>query len=53
MAGHGTAAIRDLGARMTKEQFIRYGGMVQALPDRVLDRMTTADLRKHYPAGTR
>ncbi|WP_203830076.1 SDR family oxidoreductase [Actinoplanes palleronii] len=103
MAGHGTAAIRDLGARMTKEQFLRYGGMVQALPthvaafteagvtadvaarriatavtarrprtrytigapaalltraarflpDRMLDRMTSADLRKHYPAGAR
>jgi NAD(P)-dependent dehydrogenase (short-subunit alcohol dehydrogenase family) len=23
------------------------------LPDRMLDRMTTSDLRKHYPAGTR
>jgi hypothetical protein len=23
------------------------------LPDRLLDRMTTSDLRKHYPAGTR
>ncbi|MFD5628483.1 hypothetical protein [Streptomyces sp. NPDC127072] len=23
------------------------------LPDRVFDRMTTTDLRKHYPAGTR
>ncbi|SMC73097.1 hypothetical protein [Kibdelosporangium aridum] len=23
------------------------------LPDRMLDRMTTSDLRKHYPAETR
>ncbi|MGA5299156.1 SDR family oxidoreductase [Nucisporomicrobium flavum] len=99
MAGHGTAAIRELGARMTPEQTDRYGALVQALPahvaafteagataevaartiaravtarrprtrytigatasfltraarvlpDRMLDRLTTAELRKHYP----
>ncbi|MBM2621959.1 SDR family NAD(P)-dependent oxidoreductase [Actinoplanes sp. LDG1-06] len=98
MAGHGTARLSDLGARMSPEQNERYGDLVQALPshvaafteagntaeeaartiakaatvrrprtrytigttaafligvsrflpDRLLDRMTTADLRKHY-----
>ncbi|MEN3614793.1 SDR family oxidoreductase [Plantactinospora sp. ZYX-F-223] len=103
MAGHGTAGLSELGARMTPEQNGRYGDLMQALPshiaaftragvtagvaaktiakavtdrrprtrytigatatfligvsrflpDRMLDRMTTSDLRKHYPAETR
>jgi hypothetical protein len=28
-------------------------GVSRFLPDRMLDRMTTSDLRKHYPAETR
>lgn len=103
MAGHGTAGLSELGARMTPEQNGRYGDLMQALPShvaaftkagvtadvaantiakavtdrrprtrytigatatfligasrflssRMLDRMTSSDLRKHYPAETR
>ena len=99
MAGLGLASLSDLSARMTPEQDVRYGALMQALPshvaaftkagvtsdtaagtiaraatdrrprtryiigamaaflirvsrfvpDRLLDRMTTSDLRKHYP----